>query len=275
MQIDIKTAPSSVIVQFFPVLRIVRDGWKIIATCVVLGVFAGLGALRVLPPKYQATVMIQMGQVPLDGAGSSDIEAALTLIARLNVPSTYSQIDLAACSLAIPEPMSLEAMSDMVSAAVPRSTNSIAVIRIRRESPAAAEKCSNALFEMIRNQQEAMAEPVKQDLQRALAKLEARLAKVQDELSNAEQKGRFEKFFFAKRDELFFLNQQIFSLHREFQRITPARLVSPIYASPRPVSPQLPLIITASTLAGLFLGLVVASFREFMRRHMDSSGNQA
>lgn len=205
----------------------------------------------------------------------TDIEEPAALFARLKVPSTFSQMDITACSLAIPEPMSLEAMSDMVSAGVPRSTNSIAVIRIRRESPEAAKKCSNALFEMIRNQQEAMAEPLKQDLQRALAELEARLAKVQDELGNAEQKGGLEKFFFAKRDELFFLNQQIFSLHRDFQRITPARLVSPIYASPRPVSPQFPLIIAASTLAGLFLGLVVASFREFMRRHMDSSGNQA
>ncbi|WP_281661948.1 hypothetical protein [Microvirgula aerodenitrificans] len=282
MQTDDINVPQSVIVQLFPFLKFVRDRWKIIATGAVLGTLVGIGILFTLPPMFEATAAISMAQVPRAGNGGTEpvpafynIEEPAVLIERLKLPSTYSEMALAVCRPPAPEAMTPEAMVRMVSVGVPRSANSVAVIRIRRDSPQTAEKCANALFEMIRSQQEAMAAPVEQDLQYAVVALEARLAEGQNELNRAEKKGRYQTLFFAKRDELLFLNQQIYSLHRAIQRITPAYLIAPVYASPSPVSPPCSLILTATTLAGFLLGFLMAGFRELSRWHTDSTGAPA
>ena len=282
MQVDQKNTPSSGIVQLFPVLRFLRSGWKIIVAGGILGFLVGMGVLLTSPLKFEATAIFLISQVPRVSNGSvgliisdSNIEEAAVLIARLKLPSTYSAMDRSDCENSNQESISPEAMVRIVSAGIPRSANSAVVIRIRRDSKQAAEKCANALFEMIAAQQEAMAAPMKQELLQAVVALEARLAEGRDELSQAEKNGKSQTLFFAKRDELIFLHHQLYSLRREIQRITPAHLVSPVYASSSPVTPQRALVLAAATLAGFLLGLLVAGFREFLRIHTDSTGTPA
>ncbi len=279
MQTDKKNKVLSEIFHLFPVLKFLRAGWKTIATGGVFGSLVGMGTLLVLPLEFEATAIIVMAQVPRVGNGSaesviavSNIEEPALLIERLKLPSTYSNMAMSGCHNSDQEAISPEDMVRMVSLGVPRNTNSAVVIRIRRDSIQAAEKCATALFEMIATQQEAMATPMKQELLQAMVALEARLSEGRDELSRAEKNGKYQTLFFAKRDELIFLHHQLYSFHREIQRRTPAHLASPVYARPRSVTPQRSLVLGAATLAGFLLGLLVAGFREFTRIHTDSTG---
>lgn len=247
-----------------------------------MGLSIGIGALLIFPPVFEATAMILVAQVPRVGSGGtesvtavSNIEEPAVLIARLMLPSTYSTMTIPACQPSDQETISPEAMVRLVSAGAPRLANSAVVIRIRRDSKQTAEQCANGLFEMIAAQQEAMVAPLKQDLLKAVVALQARLAEGRDELNRVEKNGKYQTLFFAKRDELIMLSQQLYSLNREIQRITPARLVSPVYASPIPVSPQRPLLLAAATLAGFLLGLLVAGFRELTRVNANSTGTPA
>lgn len=278
MQKKNQNTTSSELAQLFPVLRALRNGWKFIVAGGVLGSLIGVFSTVITPPVFQATAMISMAQVPgvstdrnSPAIAVSNVEAPALLLERLKIPSTYTPAAIDGCRL-IASDMNAEFMVDMITGGVPRSDNSVAILRIRAGTPEAAAKCANSLFEMIRIQQESMIKPLELDLQQALSALEKRLSEVQSEMHRAEKKGRYETFFFAKRDELLFLNQQIYVLRRGIQRILPAKLVAPIYSSSTPVSPQRALVLTAATLAGLFLGLLVAGIREYAGYRTDSSG---
>ncbi|MCG9116290.1 hypothetical protein LH428_10595 [Laribacter hongkongensis] len=229
-----------------------------------------VGVLIILPLNFEVTAIFLMAQVPRisnGGAGlvvcDANIEEPTVLISRLNLPSTYNTTIVSGCPNSDQNAIYPDAMVKIVSAGVSQSANSAVVIRIRRGSKQAAEKCANALFEMIAIQQEAMATPMNQELLQAVVELEARLAEGRDELSRTEKNGRCQTLFFCKRDELLFLHHQLYSPHREIQRIAPARLVSPVNASSSPVTPQRTLVLAAATLAGFLLGLLVIAFREF------------
>lgn len=282
MQTDKKNTMVSGIVQLFPLFRFLRVNWKIIIGGGGAGLLVGIGLLLILPPVFEATAMILMAQVPRVGNGAtesvtavSNIEEPAVLIARLKLPSTYSIMAIPACQSSDQETISPEAMVRLVSAGLPRSTNSAVVIRIRGRSKQAAEQCATGLFDMIAAQQETMVASFKQDLLNAVVELQARLAEGREELSRVEKNGKYQTSFFAKRDELIILGQQLYWLNREIQRITPARLVSPVYASPTPVSPQRSLLLAATTLAGFLLGLLVAGLRELARVNAETTGGPA
>jgi hypothetical protein len=257
-------------------LRIIRDRWKVIAAGGVLGSLVGACYLALQSTVFQATVMISMAQVPShrDYSQFANIEEPVFLIERLKIPSTYTTQVISACKNSS-EDMQPESMERLISASIPRAVGSVAIIRIRRGSPDISKRCANALYEMIRKQQENLARPIEEDLKRSLNSLQKRQAELISDLARAEKQGRYETLFFAKRDELIGLNQKIFDLDRGIQKIAPASLMAPVYVNPNPISPQRALILTSATLAGLFFGLIVAGFREFMRAYVDSSGNQA
>lgn len=257
--------------QLFPIIGFLKRSWRTIIAGGLLGLLSGAGYLAFQPPVYQATVMISMAQVPShrDYSAFSNIEEPLFLVERLKIPSTYTTQVINACK-GSDEEMPPESMVQMISGGVPRAIASVAFIRIRRESPEMSERCANALFNMIRIQQDSFVRPVEEDLKRTLNSLRKRQEGLTNELNFAEKQGRYETLFFAKRDELIGLSQRIFDLNRGVEKITPTSLVAPIYVSPNPIMPIRILVMTAMTLAGVFLGLMVASFRELLRRHADS-----
>lgn len=257
----------------FPVLKFLLGAWKSILAGGVGGAVLAAGYLAVTAPQYEASALISMAQVPATGnanntnAGPSiaSVEDPTFLIERLKMPSTYTPAAIAACGMG-QTGMPAEAMSRLIDVTRPRSVGSVIVIRVRKESPQLATQCVNGLFEMIREQQAAMVKPVEEDLQGALVDLEARLSAKQGDHEKAERQGLYQSVFLAKRDELLFLNQQIYTLRRATRRMTPTTLVSPIYARANPVAPQRSLVVIAATLAGLFGGLLLAAgFREAAR----------
>lgn len=275
-----QNAASSEIAQWFPALKALRNGWKIIVAGVALGALIGAGSMLVMPSVFQATAMISMAQVPsLNNDRSSpviavsNIEEPAFLLERLKIPSTYTPAAIEGCRL-IASNMDAESMVRMISVGIPRSVGSVAILRIRAGTPEAAAQCATSLFEMIRIQQETMIKPLELDLQHALSALEKRLSDVQSEMRRAEKEGRYETFFFAKRDELLFLNQQIYALRRGIQRILPTQIVAPVYSPSGPVSPQSVLVLSAATLAGLFLGLLIVGVREYAGCRTASRGSQ-
>lgn len=260
-------------VPLFPVLKLLRAAWKSILAGGVGGAALAVGYLAVTAPQYEASALISMAQVPAVGnangnnAGAviANIEDPALLIERLKMPSTYTPAAIAACGMGkagIPA----EGMSRLIGITRPRSVGSVIMVRVRKESPQLATQCVSGLFEMVLAQQAAMVKPVEEDLQVALADLEARLSAKQGDLEKAERQGQYQSVFLAKRDELLFLNQQIYTLRRATRSMTPTTLVSPIYARANPVLPQRSLVLIAAIMAGLFGGLLLAvGLREVAR----------
>ena len=262
MQIIDQPAPP-----LFPVVQLLRAAWKTVLAGGFCGAVFAAGYLAVTPPQYEATALISMAQISAAGnVGNSgalaiiNIEDPAFLIERLKVPSTYTSEAIAACE-ADQAGMPAEEMAGLVRAIMPRSAGAVILIKTRRESPQLATQCVSALFEMIRSQQAAMVMPVEEDLRGTLADLEARLSAKQSDLEKAERQGQgqYQSIFLAKRDELLFLNQQIYMLHRAIRTITPTTLTAPVYTRTNPVAPQRSLVLIAATLAGLFIGLLLAA----------------
>jgi hypothetical protein len=264
---------SSGIAQLFPILRFLSDNWKIIIAGGTFGALVGVCYFVLQPPVFQATVMISMAQVPAhrDHSLFANIEEPEFLVERLKVPSTYTNKVIKACENK-GEYMQPESMERLISTGIPRAIKSVVFIRIRRNSPEVSQRCSNTLFEMIRNQQGDLVRPFEEDLKRTLNSLQKRHAELVSELSRAEKQERYETLFFAKRDELIGLDEKIFVITRGIEKITQTKLVAPVYISPKPISLNVELVLSATTLTGLFLGLLAASFRELKRSQPHLSG---
>lgn len=237
----------------------------------------GVVLILILAPVFQATVMISMAKVPSIGndrnsaaIAVSNIEEPGFLIERLKIPSTYTPAVIASCRVGSEE-TNPESMVNMIRAGIPRSVDSVAIIRIKADTPGAATQCADSLFKMIRAQQESMVIPLEQDIKSALSALEKRLSEGQLELRRAERESDYKELFFAKRDELLFLNQQIYVLQRGMKKITPTRIVTPIYANINPVSPSSALVLSVAILVGIFFGFLLVGFREYFRQHTEST----
>lgn len=262
-----------------PLLKLLRSAWKTILAGGIVGVVLAGGYLAVSPPQYEARALISMAQIPVAGNASNgsvstvtNIEDPVFLIERLKVPSTYTPEAIAACGMGKAE-MPAEEVAGLIRAILPRSVGSVILIKVRRESPQLAAQCVNGLFEMIRAQQAEKVKPMEDDLKGALADLEARHSSKQGDLDKAEKQGLYQSVFLAKRDELLFLSQQIYTLRRATQRMMPTALVSPIYAGANPVAPQRSLVLIVATLVGLFGGLLLAvGFREAAHWSVNGGG---
>lgn len=263
----------------FPVLKLLCAAWKSILAGSVGGAALAAGYLAVTAPQYEASALISMAQVPATGNASSNsaaisianIEDPAFLIERLKMHTTYTPAAIAACGMG-QGGTPAEAMSGLIRTILPRGVGSAILIMVRKESPQLATQCVNGLFEMIRAQQAAMVKSVEEDQQGALVDLEARLSAISGELEKAERLGLHQLVFLARREELLFLNQQLYTLRRDTRRMKPTTLVSPIYAGAKPVAPQRSLVLIAATLAGLFGGLLLAAGRRAARWRANVGG---
>lgn len=237
------------------IVEFLMQGWKVIASGVVLGAAVAFGVAFLTQPKYEASMLVEMEQVTTSDGRSSSVELPALVIERLRQPSAYSKDIAAKCGLQ-DNPYAQETLASIISAKAPRSLTTVVDFSVRRSTQEVAKSCAEGLFEMIRVQQEKLAQPFEEDLQRNLGNLRKRLQDTKDFMTRMESTGLYQTVYLSKRDDLVNLSMKIDMLESALLKTHHTQLVAPVYVSSRPVEPRKSLFLVIGVAIGAIIGLM-------------------
>jgi len=247
------------------------ESWKTIFATGVLGLLGAITYIVVVPNQYQATAQIQMAQISANYNNNNNnnnnnntnplgvnVEDPNLLIARMKLPSSYSQESVKACGYESKQ-TPLEGLAKMVKLSLIKGTQMVE-LKVLGLSQIQAVQCAESIVETIKQSQKRIAAPIIEDAQLKLAKYYERLKEAQGFILRADKSGSsMSAAYLSTRDEVKFLTDETIRLN---DLITSAnsrhtKLVSPVYSPENKVSPKRSIALVAGLFAGLFLGLLL------------------
>jgi hypothetical protein len=249
-------------ISFKDIVDFFVDSWKGIVLTGSLGIFGSITYLLVTPNQYQATAQIQMAQISSNNTNplGVNIEDPNLLIARLQLPTTYSDQEIKACGFE-DKKFPLNYLANAAKFSAVKGVGSLIELKINSNSKEVAISCAQSLFESIKTSQNDIIKPFIEEAKTSLIKYQGMLSNSQTLVSRADKSGVvLSAAYLASRDEIRFLSEEILRLNNFIisADTRQARLVAPIYASDIPVSPRKKIALISGLFVGLFLGLLMA-----------------
>jgi capsular polysaccharide biosynthesis protein len=255
-------------ISFKDIVDFFVDSWKGIVLTGSLGIFGSITYLWVTPNQYQAIAQIQMAQISSNNNNNNNtnplgvnIEDPNLLIARLQLPTTYSDQEIKACGFEDRK----SPLNDLANAAkfsTVKGVVSLIELKINVDSKEVAIACAQSLFESIKTSQNEIIKPFIEEAKISLIKYQDRLSNSKTLVSRADKSGVvLSAAYLASRDEIRFLSEEILRLNNFIisADTRQAKLVAPIYVSDIPVSPKKIIALISGLFVGLFLGLLLAT----------------
>jgi capsular polysaccharide biosynthesis protein len=250
-------------ISFKDIVDFLVESWKAIVLAGILGMLGAVAFIWVTPNQYQATAQIQMAQISNNNNNNNNnllgvnVEDPNLLIARMKLPSSYSQESVKACGYESKQ-TPLEGLAKMVKLSLIKGTQMVE-LKVLGLSQIQAVQCAESIVETIKQSQKIIADPIIEDTQLKLAKYSQRLQEAQSFILRADKSGSsMSAAYLSTRDEVKFLTDETIRLN---DLITSAnsrqtKLVSPVYSSENKVSPKRAIALIVGLFTGLFLGLL-------------------
>ena len=236
------------------------ETWKTILTFGVLGLVTSVVFLSLASNQYEITAQIQMAQIN----SSNSVEDPNLLLTRMKLPSSYSAENFKACGLGNSKSPA-EDLASLAKFSAVKGVSTIVELKIQIESKDEGVACAKSLVENIRSSQNNIIEPYIEQTKSLLAKYQARIEDAKMIVERSDKSGAaLSAAYLSTRDEVKFLTDEIIRLNTFItaSHAGQTRLVSPIYVSNAPIFPKKKLSLGLGLMAGLFLGLVIASIRK-------------
>jgi capsular polysaccharide biosynthesis protein len=258
------------------------ESWQTIILTGLLGLLGSIAYLWVTPDQYQATAQIKMAQISASNNNNTNplginIEEPKLLLARLKLPTTYSDTEFKACGLS-DQKLAAEILTDLVNFSEVRGAGSIVELKVNGSTKEIASACAEALFKNIQASQNEIIKPYLEEAKTLLINYQERLNNAQALVVRADKTGTaLSAAYLASRDEVKFLTEEIIRLSTFITSVDArqAKLASPIYAADAPVFPKKTISLILGLMAGLFLGFLLAfGKRGFMAYNASSSLQQ-
>ena len=249
------------------------EGWKTILSIAIVGTGIGVITSLLLPEQYEAKGAIESARVgSTNSTNSIYVESIAVLAEKMRSPTYYDTNALPAC-FEEGELGSLEGLAKSLNASVARNSNFVSVA-YRASSSDGAVQCLQQVLKIVVDRQKALTEA---NLTTVVASLE-NLKKKADELRKTVEQlesDRCAQFQFknieysaaalitvtlqSKVQELLATENQISVTESMLKppNTQDAKFSTPVFASENRVSPRRGSIVAISTMASLFLGLLI------------------
>ena len=238
------------------------ESWKTIVGVGVLGLLSAVTFIFVIPSQYEATAQIRMAQIDLGNTTNPlgvNLEDPNTLISRMKLPTAFSEKEVQACKLEKSKFPTEALANNVVKLTAVKGVASLVELKVRGESKEEALACAQAIFQNIKDSQHDIMKPYAEEAKTLLLKYQVRLNDAQSIIARADKSGQaLSAAYLANRDELKFFSDETIRLNAIIAAgdARHTKLVSPIYASSKPVFPKKTMSLVLGLLAGLFLGLL-------------------
>jgi len=240
------------------IVRFIRRSWLLILASAATGLVAAVVFLLGAPRHYEATISIQIAQMTDIGKGVIvAVETPAMLAQRMRLPSSYSAEALTACGIApggVPE-----ALVSSIRVSTPRDLGPVVNLTLRRTDRDLARQCATAVFAMVREQHTVMLQDNTNEIQKELEYYQSRVMAQQELIASMEKGGlAVTVIYLVQREVIGQLLKKIDDIEHRKARVTPTRLMSPVYVTSDAVSPRWNIVINLGVLAGLLVGVLAA-----------------
>ena len=267
----------------------VRDLWRVLINqkkwvvgipilCVLL---AAVG-VSMAKPKWEATAVIQIGQLGSSGVGQTIqlIEPAIRAIERMKMKS-FEDTVLAKLQIPLDGGKSAAALFKSSLSLKALGTTDLIQVKIRANSPDQAESWAQAVVNRLKDVHEKLTQPTVDRLRKQQADLKKQMQLIEEERGNLLQTvsktsersgdGRFStnlllsNLLLQKNAELRDFEMRHLAVDEQLTSIRafPTSLVDRIYVPENPASPKKLLIVMLAAVLGLILGIIVAFMRNY------------
>jgi len=249
------------------------QNWRWLLGGALSGLIAAGMYLWTVPPKYQATALVEIAQYASYSTSAeqnlkftlSPTEPAELVIQRLRQPSSYTSATLAACGMGA-SPQGAEALSALIQAVVPRQLSTVVEVSVILDKPETAQVCVEGLFQLMMEQQASAVQATEQRQRRELALLRQQVDDIQKFLDSMQGTETYQTSYLAQRDALLATTRSIQTSEYLLQQSKNTRLVTPPFASPTPVFPRLRVVLVMGLVAGTLVGATIAVIQMIARR---------
>ena len=267
----------------------VRDLWRVLINqknwvigIPILCVLLATVGVSMAKPKWEATAVIQIGQVGSSGVGQTIqlIEPSVRAIERMKMKS-FEDTVLAKLQIPLDGGNSVAAIFKSSLSLKALGTTDLIQCKIRANSRDKAESWAQAVVDRLKDVHEKLTQPTIDRLRKQQTELKKQMQLIEAERSNLLETvsktsersgdGRFStnlllsNLLLQKNAELrdFEMRRLAVDEHLTSIRAFPTSLVDRIYVPENPVSPKKLLIVMLAAVLGLILGIIVAFMRNY------------
>ena len=267
-----------------------QNGWRYVVGGAVIGLAGAGAALVVLPPKYEAVAVVQVGQV-----ASFPVEPVTQAVERMKTPAFQTTVAQASgnqewidalqrSTNATAKYLSLQ----IVKATVVAGASPLIELKANAASPVDAEAIANGTVKELAKRHSELVRPLLEKMRLDLTIAKEKLASAERELEGINKlvatagikDERFTQLSLMtglriqKEAELFNQRQSILALETALSAPTtqPAQAIEAVFVTDKPVSPKKTLLLALGLIGGLLAGVVAVFFVDAWRR---SKGERA
>ena len=260
-----------------------RNGWRTVVGGALIGLAGAGAALMILPPKFEALVVVQVGQVI-----STPVEPPVQAVERMKTPAFQTAV-----AQALGDQTWLDALQRSANATakylVPQLVKATAAspaplieLRTNAATPAAAAAIANGAVKELAQRHAELAAPVLAKTRLDVAIARERLVNAERELESINklvaaasikderftQLALMSELRIQKQAELFNQRQMIMALETALTApaTQPARALEAVFVADKPVSPKKTLLLALGFIGGLLAGIVAVFFGDAWRR---------
>jgi hypothetical protein len=268
-----------------------RDGWKVVAGGLVLGVAGAVAGIVLIPPKYEAVAVIQIGLIgspgkETQGASSVAVEPPSQAVERMKTPAFQIKAASAAGDLAWQENLSLSspgATDDLrpqvIKGTVAQGQIPLVELRAVGRTPDAAKKKAEVSIALLAAGHEELAAPplakmtaelkvLKEKL--AISETEsARLARMASSVGGIEERlSPMSLMHNVRGQKDAELRQSILGLEMALgiPATQPTKAIEEVYVAAKPIAPKKTLLLALGLVGGLLGGLMWVFIADAWRR---------
>ena len=283
-------------ISLFDLWEKLREGWKTVVGGTVLGIAGALLAIVVIPSKYEAVAVIQVGQVGQVKVGGLPVEAPVQAIERMKTPAFQRRVakalgdqewldNIAGSSSGLTKNLALQVIKATAGSDIP-----LIELRASGLNPEVAQKKAEAVVGQLIGAHDELAQPALTRMRTDLAINREKLASAERDLENlgklvasaSVKDDRFTQLALMttlrieKEAETFAHRQMILALETALgaPATQPAKTIEAVFASDNPVSPKKSLLMVLGLLGGLLLGLMSVFVSDAWRRAQQSKGTE-
>ncbi|MGV8897962.1 MAG: Wzz/FepE/Etk N-terminal domain-containing protein [Burkholderiaceae bacterium] len=267
-------------IDFSKIFDSLKRNWMILFACIFAAIICAAILANVLPSRWQASVTMQIGQMPSPINAIAPIEEPIQTIERVKLRELQSSA-LTALKLPLDERVDKHTnlFKSSIKASAIKNTNFIQ-IKLAGFTPEEAQKNLAVTAQALISSHQALVLPVRnrlikkqQDNAKKIADAEAERAKLFQLLANTgnlKSAPQFAPNIVAisllenKEAELRSLVVEKTRLQDLLESIAiyPTRIIDAVYVDNRPYFPKLSLFLAAGAFLGLLLGLGIALWRD-------------
>lgn len=281
-------------ISLFDLWRKLQDGWRYVAGGMAVGVLGAGLAITLIPPKYEAIAVVQVGQVGQVAQAaqvglvgqvlSQPIEPATLTIERMRTSSFQLRVaeklgsqlwidDLRTSANATANYLSLQIVKSTLAGASP-----LIELRAKADSADNAKNIATVVVNELADRQAEIAKPMIDKMRLDLTIAKEKLASAEKELgginklvANAGFKDdRFTQLSLMttlrvqKESELFTQRQMIMALETALTApaTQPAKAIEAVFVTDKPISPKKSLLLALGLIGGLLGGVIMVFIKD-------------